>query len=64
MRTARTTWRKSSYSSSDPTDNCVEVALSSESAAVRDSKNPNGPTLAIPANHWRTFLDRGCEATF
>ena len=51
-------WRKSSYSSNGT--NCVEVAwqksshssngsscveLSSDLAAVRDSKNPDGPTL-------------------
>jgi hypothetical protein len=34
------TWRKSSYSSSQP--NCVELATS----AVRDSKDPHGPVLS------------------
>ena len=35
------TWRKSSYSSSQP--NCVELANS----AVRDSKDPDGPVLSV-----------------
>jgi hypothetical protein len=38
------TWRSSSYSGTD--GNCVEVALIG-TGAVRDSKNPNGPTLAV-----------------
>lgn len=35
-------WRKSSYS--NPND-CVEVSWVAEDAAVRDSKNPEGPIL-------------------
>lgn len=38
-----TTWRKSSYSSGQG-GACVELAYV---GAMRDSKNPNGPTLAI-----------------
>jgi hypothetical protein len=37
-------WRKSTFSD---TNNCVEVAWPSLSAAVRDSKNPAGPTLTF-----------------
>lgn len=37
-------WRKSSRSQSQ--SNCVEVTLT-ETAAVRDSKNPTGPTLRV-----------------
>jgi hypothetical protein len=36
-------WRKSSLS--DGQDTCVELAHTG--AAVRDSKNPDGPTLAV-----------------
>lgn len=37
-------WRKSSWS--DPT-NCVELAWPSSAAAVRDSKNTDGPVLLL-----------------
>lgn len=52
-------WAKSSYSSN--TSNCVEVgaarAAGNRSAlAVRDSKNPAGPALVLPAAHWTTFV--------
>jgi hypothetical protein len=47
-------WRKSSFSSNGGT--CVEVASSGESAAVRDSKAADGPTLAFPTPQWRRFL--------
>ncbi|MEV5538734.1 DUF397 domain-containing protein [Saccharopolyspora shandongensis] len=47
-------WRKSSHSGS--VHNCVEVALSSDAAAVRDSKNPHGGTLAFDSRRWRNFL--------
>ncbi|MBB5157726.1 DUF397 domain-containing protein [Saccharopolyspora phatthalungensis] len=40
---AETTWRKSSYSTS--TSTCVE--LTSTLDQVRDSKDPNGPTLRV-----------------
>ena len=37
-----TKWRKSSRSGAE--SNCVELA---NTGAVRDSKNPTGPTLAV-----------------
>jgi hypothetical protein len=51
------TWRKSSYSSAS-SDNCVEVADAARAVDVRDSKDPNGSRLAIPAADWRTFVSR------
>ena len=36
-------WRKASFSGSG--GNCVEVRQ--DLAAIRDSKNPDGPTLAV-----------------
>jgi hypothetical protein len=43
-------WRKSSYSEGG-NGNCVEVAhLGSDLRAVRDSKNPAGPTLIVGAS--------------
>ncbi|RLK60569.1 DUF397 domain-containing protein [Actinokineospora cianjurensis] len=40
-------WRKSSASSAN--GQCVEVAFAAERVAVRDSKNPNGPIVILPA---------------
>lgn len=37
-------WRKSRFSGSG--GNCVEVRR--DLGAIRDSKNPNGPALAVP----------------
>jgi hypothetical protein len=47
-------WRTSSYSAGS--GNCVEVAPTPERVLVRDSKDPNGPSLALPTSAWRTFL--------
>ncbi|WP_231499816.1 DUF397 domain-containing protein [Saccharothrix sp. NRRL B-16314] len=47
-------WRKSSRSNNGNNSNCVEVALTGRSARVRDSKNPAGPTVALP--NWAGFL--------
>ncbi len=44
-------WRTSSYSG-----NCIAVAATPERVLVRDSKDPDGPALAIPTPAWRTFL--------
>ncbi|GII64613.1 hypothetical protein Skr01_46980 [Sphaerisporangium krabiense] len=49
------TWRKSRYSGTD--DNCVEVAsLTASSVAVRDSKDPAGPTLRVAHHEWAAFI--------
>lgn len=48
-------WRKSSYSSGD--GQCVEVADLGGRAAVRDSKQPDGPALTFAVAHWTSFLD-------
>lgn len=49
-------WRKSSYSAA--TGNCVEVAWPNQDVAVRDSKQPAGPTLTFPTSTWQLFLNR------
>jgi len=35
---------------------CVEVAPANGKIFVRDSKNPNGPSLEYHADAWRNFL--------
>jgi hypothetical protein len=47
-------WRKSSFS--NPT-NCVEVAWPAVSVAVRDSKNPTGPTLQFTRSAFAQFTN-------
>jgi len=48
-------WRKSSYSGSTG-GNCVEVARTRPAAvAVRDSKDPDGPTLLFTPAAWAAF---------
>ncbi|MEV6398913.1 DUF397 domain-containing protein [Streptomyces sp. NPDC051907] len=48
-------WFKSSYSGAN-TSECVEVAPTARIVAVRDSKNPHGPRLALPASAWGDFV--------
>jgi hypothetical protein len=47
-------WRTSSYSVSQ--GGCVQVAPAPGRVLVRDSKDPDGPALAVPTSAWRTFL--------
>ncbi len=50
-------WRKSSYSTSNG-GNCVEVGTNPHTLAVRDSKSPDGTTLAIASGKWLAFTRR------
>jgi hypothetical protein len=52
-------WRKSSRSGSGNNADCVEVALTDECVAIRDSKNP-GRALVLPVEALRllTSADR------
>jgi hypothetical protein len=53
---SRAVWRKSSYSGGNG-GQCVEVARNLPGVvAVRDSKNPGGPSLIVTAGEWRAFL--------
>ncbi|WP_433366686.1 DUF397 domain-containing protein [Streptosporangium sp. CA-115845] len=50
------TWCRSTLSGAN-NDNCVEVAaLPGGSRVVRDSKDPNGPTLNFASGEWRAFI--------
>lgn len=49
------TWFKSSYSGNG--GSCVEVAGGIPGVVpVRDSKNPNGPVLELPADAFASFV--------
>lgn len=48
------TWHKSSYSS-DQGGNCIELANLDGHRAVRDSKDPAGPTLTVTTEQWAAF---------
>ncbi|CAL9417717.1 DUF397 domain-containing protein [Streptomyces sp. enrichment culture] len=58
MTTETPRWHKSSYS--DNGGACVEVATNLApthgTVPIRDSKNPTGPTLTIPATAFATFI--------
>ncbi len=48
-------WTKSSYSQGNGA--CVEVkSPASAELTVRDSKVPDGPVLAFPADAWNLFV--------
>ncbi|MFF7164830.1 DUF397 domain-containing protein [Streptomyces sp. NPDC008086] len=49
-------WRKSSYSN-DEGGECLEIAANLPGTVpVRDSKNPEGPTLTFPTPAWDLFI--------
>jgi hypothetical protein len=54
MPLPKSTWIKSSYSSSD---GCVEVKDENGFVLVRDSKNPHVGPLKIPKADWEVFID-------
>jgi hypothetical protein len=52
-------WRKSTHSTKDQ---CVEVARPERRLAVRDSKDPGGPLVAIDTQTWHRFMTRVKQA--
>lgn len=48
-------WHKSSYSSSGDGD-CVEIATCPSTIHIRDSKNTQGPQLALSPTAWTEFI--------
>lgn len=61
MSTSELTWFKSSYSSSGSGD-CVEVASGQETVHVRDSKDEQGPQLALSPTAWTDFVSYAAQA--
>ncbi|WP_371102332.1 DUF397 domain-containing protein [Streptomyces sp. PU_AKi4] len=49
-------WFKSSYSDSSNSNECVEVATMLDAVHVRDSKNVEGPQLALTRQAWADFV--------
>ncbi|MEU5580294.1 DUF397 domain-containing protein [Streptomyces huasconensis] len=49
-------WRKSSYSSNGSETDCVEIAPAADAVYVRDSKNTQGPRLAVGGAAWARFV--------
>ncbi|GHJ29300.1 hypothetical protein TPA0910_37330 [Streptomyces hygroscopicus subsp. sporocinereus] len=56
-------WFRSSYSSSEG-GMCVEVAATTETVHVRDSKNRHGSHLAFPIRQWDAFIGRLAAGEF
>jgi hypothetical protein len=54
-------WRKSSYSN-DQGGDCVEIAPHPAAIHIRDSKNPEGPTLTVTPHAWTSFLTGSTHA--
>lgn len=50
-----TAWYKSSYSGAEG-NACIETAHLTTHIGIRDSKDPTGPALLIPAAAWTDFL--------
>jgi len=54
--TSERTWFKSSHSEGQEHQTCVEVALTSEVTAVRDSKAPAAGHLTVSHPAWNALL--------
>ena len=48
-------WRKSTYSLAN--GNCVEVGTGQALVAVRDSRDPDGPTITVSPRAWIEFAE-------
>ncbi|WP_406335180.1 DUF397 domain-containing protein [Streptomyces zaomyceticus] len=49
-------WFKSSYSSGNDGESCIEVAPTPATVHVRDSKNLGGPQLVLTPSAWAGFV--------
>jgi hypothetical protein len=55
-------WRKSTRSGQGA--DCVEIASAENTIAVRDSKNPDGPSLGFGRTTWRHFSGHVKSGTY
>lgn len=58
----RNEWFKSQRSGQS--GGCVETKITDEAVHVRDSKNPDGPTLTFTHHEWAAFLDGANNGEF
>ncbi|WP_369194620.1 DUF397 domain-containing protein [Streptomyces djakartensis] len=49
-------WFKSSYSSGNNGESCVELALTPGTVHVRDSKDTEGPRITFTPDTWAAFV--------
>ncbi|MFI1923225.1 DUF397 domain-containing protein [Streptomyces sp. NPDC020377] len=49
-------WFKSSYSSGPDGESCVEIAITTATIHVRDSKHTAGPSLRLSPGAWADFV--------
>ncbi|WP_393097485.1 DUF397 domain-containing protein [Streptomyces sp. LN325] len=54
-------WFKSSYSSGNDGNSCVEIATTPGTVHVRDSKHTEGPRLALTPEAWAGFVSYASE---
>ncbi|KES07487.1 toxin [Streptomyces toyocaensis] len=55
-------WFKSSYSSGNNGESCVELALTPGTVHVRDSKTTEGPRIAFTPGTWAAFVPYASKA--
>ncbi|MFD3917756.1 DUF397 domain-containing protein [Streptomyces sp. NPDC058595] len=55
-------WFKSSYSDGTNGNSCVEIATTPGTVHVRDSKNVEGPRLALALGAWANFVTYAVES--
>ncbi|MEU4806391.1 DUF397 domain-containing protein [Actinosynnema sp. NPDC023587] len=54
-------WFKSSHS--NPSNNCVEVMITSAAVRIRDTKSPGtSPEVAVSGRAWNRFLEQSAES--
>ncbi|MFI1160273.1 DUF397 domain-containing protein [Streptomyces sioyaensis] len=61
MKNTDLAWFKSSYSSGGDGD-CIEIATSPTTIHIRDSKDTDGPRLAVAADTWAAFVTYAAQS--